>query len=224
MRKLLKHIAIASVLVAGSATSASAAIVLNGSFEDGLNHWTVLDGVGTTPGQGITTVITNGVADSTGYGDIVPSYDGGHAAYFVDDRAIQNLSQFVTLQGGTEYTLSFALFATESGANNPNFFAFTNTFGLLLGDTRINSSSQTDVPVGVWTPYTYTFTAPVTSSLYLLNFNFIAGQTPAKDLLLDGVSITAAAVPEPATWAMMIGGLALVGFSMRRRKVAVSFA
>jgi hypothetical protein len=31
-------------------------------------------------------------------------------------------------------------------------------------------------------------------------------------------------VPEPATWAMMIGGLALVGASMRRRRTAVSFA
>lgn len=31
-------------------------------------------------------------------------------------------------------------------------------------------------------------------------------------------------VPEPTTWAMMVGGLALVGASMRRRKVAVSFA
>jgi hypothetical protein len=31
-------------------------------------------------------------------------------------------------------------------------------------------------------------------------------------------------VPEPTTWAMMIAGLALVGASMRRRKVTVSFA
>lgn len=31
-------------------------------------------------------------------------------------------------------------------------------------------------------------------------------------------------VPEPATWAMMIGGLGLVGTMMRRRKTAVSFA
>ncbi|MBT2186741.1 PEP-CTERM sorting domain-containing protein [Sphingobium sp. H33] len=30
-------------------------------------------------------------------------------------------------------------------------------------------------------------------------------------------------VPEPATWAMMIGGFALAGVAMRRRKVAVSF-
>ncbi|WP_250889957.1 PEPxxWA-CTERM sorting domain-containing protein [Sphingobium nicotianae] len=31
-------------------------------------------------------------------------------------------------------------------------------------------------------------------------------------------------VPEPATWGMMIAGLAIVGSTMRRRKVAVSFA
>ncbi|MBT2186261.1 PEP-CTERM sorting domain-containing protein [Sphingobium sp. H33] len=31
-------------------------------------------------------------------------------------------------------------------------------------------------------------------------------------------------VPEPATWAMMIGGFALAGAAMRRRKTAISFA
>ncbi len=53
------------------------------------------------------------------------------------------------------------------------------------------------------------------------------------DTLLDSGSLTGAtlsiaaaapAVPEPATWAMMIGGLALAGLQMRRRKTAVSFA
>jgi len=33
-----------------------------------------------------------------------------------------------------------------------------------------------------------------------------------------------AAVPEPATWALMIAGMALVGTSLRRRKTNVSFA
>ncbi len=31
-------------------------------------------------------------------------------------------------------------------------------------------------------------------------------------------------VPEPASWALMIAGLGTVGFAMRRRKMAVSFA
>ena len=34
----------------------------------------------------------------------------------------------------------------------------------------------------------------------------------------------AAAVPEPASWAMMVGGFGMLGAAMRRRKVNVSFA
>ena len=38
-------------------------------------------------------------------------------------------------------------------------------------------------------------------------------------------NIRAGAVPEPATWAMMIAGFGMVGFAMRRsQKVSVSFA
>ena len=35
---------------------------------------------------------------------------------------------------------------------------------------------------------------------------------------------TAAAVPEPASWALMIGGFALIGSTMRRRNAVPSFA
>ncbi|MDO6413577.1 PEPxxWA-CTERM sorting domain-containing protein [Sphingomonas sp. BIUV-7] len=36
--------------------------------------------------------------------------------------------------------------------------------------------------------------------------------------------ISAASVPEPATWAMFIGGFGMIGAGMRRRKVSASFA
>ena len=38
------------------------------------------------------------------------------------------------------------------------------------------------------------------------------------------VWVNSGAVPEPASWAMMIGGLGLVGATLRRRRTAVSFA
>lgn len=36
--------------------------------------------------------------------------------------------------------------------------------------------------------------------------------------------VLGAPIPEPASWAMMIGGLGVVGVAMRRRKAVVSFA
>jgi len=36
--------------------------------------------------------------------------------------------------------------------------------------------------------------------------------------------VTVKSVPEPATWSMMIGGMAVVGWSVRRRRTSVRFA
>ena len=38
------------------------------------------------------------------------------------------------------------------------------------------------------------------------------------------LDFTVAAVPEPATWSLMIGGFGLLGAAMRRRRVSVSYA
>lgn len=68
------------------------------------------------------------------------------------------------------------------------------------------------------------------------NYTLVFGVTNWSDsgyqsgLAFDGLTIDdepidpTPPVPEPATWAMMIGGFALVGSTMRRRKLRVTFA
>lgn len=56
----------------------------------------------------------------------------------------------------------------------------------------------------------------------VLSFNQVVNGS--QDLTFSA-TITAPAVPEPASWAMMIGGMGIVGAAMRRRKVSrVSYA
>lgn len=64
--------------------------------------------------------------------------------------------------------------------------------------------------------------ANATGNLFLVAASMTNGTNDR--LKLKTLTETPVAVPEPATWAMMIGGLGIVGMSMRRRKTAVSFA
>jgi hypothetical protein len=48
---------------------------------------------------------------------------------------------------------------------------------------------------------------------------YSVGQVTSLQVIED-----APAVPEPASWAMMVGGFGLIGGAMRRRRVSVSFA
>jgi hypothetical protein len=81
--------------------------------------------------------------------------------------------------------------------------------------------------------FDYGFTASFTSSSINIGWavnNVAAGDTfaitGAGTSVFSYTTLATGAVPEPATWAMMIGGVGMVGGAMRRRKVStkVSFA
>lgn len=61
--------------------------------------------------------------------------------------------------------------------------------------------------------YTYNFLA----SQQIKSVNFTSSNRAFE---IDNVSVTA--VPEPASWALMIGGFVMVGFASRRRTTAVT--
>lgn len=60
--------------------------------------------------------------------------------------------------------------------------------------------------------------ASVLANLKSVSFSMEAGNGPVEVVGVDNVRLTTA-VPEPETWALLLGGLGLLGFSGLRRKV-----
>ncbi len=94
----------------------------------------------------------------------------------------------------------------QTASDYPFHGGFLDIYGLVFtttGGLAVNLWSNGDFGRGA------TYGAGVTDGLDVLDY-------------LGGLSL--AAVPEPGTWILMIGGFALVGASLRHRKTAVSFA
>ena len=214
----IKSIAVAAAFCFATLSAAHADIVTNGGFETGdFSGWTV-NTFGNDSDHG-PVVIQYGQSSSypTGaYGEIIPAPAGGgnYGAYFSTDYAIHAISQNLALTIGTQYVLSFDVYAPANGLANPfdaQFAAYADNV-----DPLVFISSIKGLAPG-WNHFSAVFTA--TDNLNL-EFDFAGGGQQvndyAPDLVLDNVSI--AAVPEPATWAMMILGFAFLAFAGLRRR------
>jgi hypothetical protein len=99
-------------------------------------------------------------------------------------------------------------------SNAPNFSYNASTNNLIIGTLSSPYSAgvrRTHNDFGF-------FYNVATDSILSLSFT---NSTGASFLSRD---VTVQAVPEPASWAMMIGGFALAGAAMRRRRATISFA
>jgi hypothetical protein len=124
------------------------------------------------------------------------------------------------LTPGAKYTVSFDWAAAQyADRTGPTTEQFQVSFGGATQSTAIvpnSSESATD-----WMQQSFTFTAGGASQvLSFLSVGTPSGLPPVA--LLDGVSLTA--VPEPATWAVMLVGFGGVGAMMRRRALKASQA
>jgi len=157
------------------------------------------------------------------------------------------LNSHVTSTGSALVTLPYGsnMFAPNStGTDDSNAFEtaiLTGNFNLAGDGTvtfNVGSDDDTFVYVdgvlfgqnpGIHAVTTVSFTTPTLSAgSHQLQVFYADRQHVGAYLSLDvasDITITPPSVPEPATWAMMLGGFGLVGGAMRsRRKSAVTFA
>jgi len=103
-----------------------------------------------------------------------------------------------------------------SGSLSTSFSALTNL--LVLTDVIVDGVSRTLV-AGPGGQSVTTNGVPITAGV--LNTIEVKGHTGANAIAgtyTGTMTFAAGVVPEPASWAMMIGGLGLVGGAMRRRR------
>jgi hypothetical protein len=224
MKKSLM-VSIAALAAAVSAVPASAAVVVwQSTFENvpgapgnnGFSFFTSADGWTAPAIQGVDNVIElqNNVAGSpsTGAGLL----NGGKIFVELDSRSTNSTMQRTIDKAGI-YDLSFIY------SPRPNVSAQSNGIEVLLDGELLSPPGTIGIVGGSNTSWSIQqsdrFQANAGS---VITFRAVGtGET------LGGYvdNITLSAVPEPATWGLMILGFGMIGAAMRRReKVSVAYA
>jgi hypothetical protein len=219
---MIKKLILAAALTIGLTASASASIVNMGFETNSTAGWVEF------PLDGSLVTTHSSILGPNG-SSIVNPYSGNYFAQLLTGAAntATTLGQFFAMEAGEVLTFVARFITGETPPNTPSENDSSNVV-LFEVNTLTNTTvfSESFSTVGIFgdtgwqvinfvAPSTgfYTFTAEVTNQGDAL-FN--------SALYLDAVT----AIPEPATWALMILGFAGIGFAAYRRRnsQAVRFA
>jgi hypothetical protein len=193
IRSCLFGLAVAALAASGAQSATN--LLTNGSFETGdFTGWTLV------ADTSFTGVLHTGASFA---GRIYNAEDGSYFASLGEPGDDGTLSQTFADVAGKTYESSF-YFASDG--NTPNDFGVTGPGGLSL---------PTETDVGVQS-YFFLAGSFVGSGSDTITFNF---RNDPGLLSLDNVQVFA--VPEPATWAMMLVGIGGLGAVLRSRRKAM---
>ncbi len=209
----MKRFLIAAASLMALSVPAHSAVVLSDNFdaENGGNSALNYTGFANFNVNGKVDLVKSGTYNITCSGSCV-DLDGTTGPGEIASKLT------VYFNAGDILTLTFDLGGSERVvAGVDDWYA---TFITTLGDYGSFGTIGSGDP---FSAQTITWTATGSGSGH-----FVIGTKSADKVgaLVDNVAldVTRLPVPEPTTWAMMIGGFALVGASLRRRKAVVSFA
>lgn len=191
----MKTVALAAAAaLVGIAAPASAATIVQNDFNSGAGGFT-LSG---------NTYLANGALYAPCCGTD-PTNTNTFVAFGGGNQPSGTASTSFLTVIGSVYTVMFN-YATLGGGSDP----LTVTAGGITQSPF--SANATNNPI-VFQTGTFQFTATTRTS----TLSFTSAGTNNADAIIDNVSVTGA-VPEPATWAMMLLGFSMVGFGLRSRR------
>jgi hypothetical protein len=188
--------------LAGAAVQARAGnIVADPGFESGIPS----DYPGAMGDGWVVTAGTGAICNNNhaGCGNAGSAHTGSQMGYLDWSNSLNTITQDLTTVIGQTYTISY--WVADEKAN-----FLEATFG---GSTLFNGTAPVNgVNPGDYVQYTFTSTATSTSTVLAFTGQRTAG---GNGTLLDDVSVTPGAVPEPATW--LLTSVALFGLRAFRR-------
>lgn len=226
---MFRTVTLAAILL-GAAAPAAANIIVNGDFETAGSSGTVPAGWTLNTGGNPQTLLRldgnfyaqYGATGTTAALDnhflTFGAYDSPNATDAAPYDAPYIEQSFQTV-AGQRYDTSFNV--TAFGAYTQGYGAYLFADGYLLNYDPNSVEPTSDLDLLIQNPH-QSFSFLGTGGVMTIRFTN-RGITTSSDLFLDNVVIeaSAAAVPEPATWAMMIAGFGLVGGGMRRRTAKI---
>lgn len=190
----------ANLLTNGSFEIPAQAVPGNYFFESGstdITGWTVVGGQ-TQLSHHSTCTDGNQCIDLTG----VYGYDKGLR------------SDAVATVIGVTYLLTFDL----GNVDQAGFGSSTVSVSINNGAATLLTNVINSDPSGFeWESKSFSWVADATSAQITILGAASGSLSNDAGILLDNVAFTATPVPEPATYAMLLAGLGLVGFAVRRR-------
>jgi hypothetical protein len=164
----------------------------------------------------VTGTISNsggGSFDAAAEGDLFGGTTAG-----LSEGVYSTLSQSFTLRAGGTITGYAGFLSNDYTPYNDDAYVSVNDIKLLTWDV----AGVGDYGASGWIPFTFTATAAGVYTLKLAVANRL-DNNQSSQAVIDGVQVSGAVVPEPASWALMVLGFGFAGTALRSRRRQVSF-